>query len=217
MSDESLPPVKQNPNSVAWRSKDWQETDPRGVPLGIVGSGDDEDGNQIVTFEDADGIMFTVPREWVKHDVEGATDGTVVPHSIIDAPPGQLEEIWRDAARRDHMRLVKEQKGAAWDGNADARDIWSSLDSWENLISEGKATEGQRQIQGSLRPSMAPPQAGVPTSASSGTGWRPGRRPPAPASIRRKEDIPPEAGSGLGNWNDVWDPKMQNWRRGAIK
>lgn len=193
-----------------------EATDPgKGVPLTVVRSYTDGAGEEWVVLEDEDGAELELPGEWVKHDYR---NNFKLDHLAIDAPPGELERIWREGT------YLKEYGygGIGGEGNGgdiDTEDTASPLDLWkENRLNPSYKPEGFFSTVG-WHPDRG--RGGVPSSAEKAahnseatramvSSFLSGVAKPR-AHTMHKEDIPADAGAGWGNWDQVWNPRKQRW------
>lgn len=175
-----------------------------GIPLTVVATMGDK-----VSVEDPDGVPFTIPREWIKQDVEHDFN---LDHKAIDAPPGELEKIWREATYAYDQSM---DPGGFGGETGSSNATVSNLDDYNagrwNPLSKDEISK----LVAEHYDDVPPTRGGIPMAGeipSTGTGWRPmmAKKPtnPNPSGV-----IPPDAGSGWGNQGDVWDPRTQSWKR----
>jgi hypothetical protein len=194
------------PQNAEFKMRDngWGNED--GIPLTVVATGPNEvTGAPEVTLEDPDGVIFDVPKDlvpaemwsqWASAPDDGTDKGFKILHTDFKGDSYQkvleiMQKAWSEAkSEADDPRSILNPNNPGYKG---AQGGFG-----------GSADDGAGGATGSGgTPSM---MAGQPLPPS-GTGWRPQIPTPRPPTIRRAQDIPPEAGSGLGNWDQVWNGK----------
>jgi hypothetical protein len=178
----------------------------KGIPLEVVAT-----GNGQVTVEDPEGVSFTIPQSWVVgHDTE--KDFALDHQKISGAPPGELENVWRQATQKQFG-----DKGEGFGG--DPSQVRSVLDDYNDIMKYGGPggqsgedywangrghqpiyTSGGVQQSGEI----APPPGPVPGA------WMPKVKAVVDT---RKNPYPKNSYSGWGNADETFNPKTKRWEK----
>jgi hypothetical protein len=179
-----------------------------GIPLTVVATEGDR-----VFVEDPDGIAFTIPRSWTSQNVEQEFN---LDHKAIDAPPGELERIWRDATTGAAQEQGTTQASASLLDDYN-EGMYSPGDKRTPFQSAGMPAKGGSGPGGQWTDSDE--AAFIDARDFNGDGtmgksslppWNPsvakGLKNPNPTGA-----IPADAGAGWGNPGQKWNPRTQRW------
>ena len=191
-----------------------------GAPLTVVAT----EGDRAI-LEDSRGISFTVPMSWVPPELakkwtsspdtnnEGDA-GFRLNHTDLNAPPGELEKVWKQAATEGYYEQHPEENGGFGSDT-----ITSALDDWN----AGRPGTNIPQMPGVAMPDQGSyVRGGIPTRAERAALASPFPSPATAAAtfqasrrqLQRQNPtnaVPANAGTGWGNWDQVWDSTKKRW------
>lgn len=168
-----------------------------GVPLTVVATSGDE-----VVLEDPEGVNFTIPRSWLHAELNPEKQFEFSHNAIVNAPPGQLEKVWKDATIADatdpvKQAYVKSQGAPGYPEGIKPEDVKSPLDRWM----DEQVGFGGDPVWSNTNPAEA-------SQRPAQNAWAPKYREPKLRNVNL--EIPPDD-HRFGAWDEDWDPKTKKW------